>query len=358
MCKSSHHWTSSGEPHALRRKMILQAHGDEVRALVGNNPWTAAPIALAVVLQTAAALAVGLYGLPWWAVVALAWAVGSVGAGNLMAAHHEISHYLVFKSLTANRALSIIANCPLAAPLGSLFKQYHVDHHSEMGVNGMDTGIWTSHEAWWVHSPNWAVKLFFLIIFPIPFFFRPFYMRIQKKLDITDLLSWVVVPLYDAALCYCGGSSLKPLAFMLLSTYNGVGLHPIAGHVISEHVALGGDGQETHSCYDRYLNPLLYNFGYHVEHHDFPNIPWNRLPKLRHIAPEYYAHLTSYTSWTAVMWRFITDPSICITGVMTKRVARTGGAAVPASGRGKAAPAATPASAMPLLRGITSSSIH
>lgn len=34
--------------------------------------------------------------------------------------------------------------------------------------------------------------------------------------------------------------------------------------------------QETHSCYDRWLNPLLFNFGYHVEHHDFNNIPWTR----------------------------------------------------------------------------------
>ena len=94
---------------------------------------------------------------------------------------------------------------------------------------------------------------------------------------MSDLASWIVVPAFDVAISYCGGAwSLKPLAFLLLGTYMGVGLHPIAGHVVSEHVMMANDGQETHSCYDALLNPLLYNFGYHVEHHDFPNIPWNR----------------------------------------------------------------------------------
>ena len=47
--------------------------------------------------------------------------------------------------------------------------------------------------------------------------------------DWTDLACWVVVPIYDAALCYYGGGSLKPLAYILLGMYLGVGLHPIAG---------------------------------------------------------------------------------------------------------------------------------
>jgi sphingolipid delta-4 desaturase len=89
-------------------------------------------------------------------------------------------------------------------------------------------------------------------------------------------VSWIVVPAYDLALCYYGGRSIKPLAYLLAGTCIGVGLHPIAGHVISEHCNMMNDGQETHSCYDALLNPLLYNFGYHVEHHDFPNIPWTR----------------------------------------------------------------------------------
>ena len=93
--------------------------------------------------------------------------------------------------------------------------------------------------------------------------------------------------------------------------------------------------------------------GYHVEHHDFPTIPWTRLPQVRKIAPEFYAHLTSYPSWCHVIWRFVFDPAVGAKGVMTYRSERTGGT--------DGAPAArflTPASAMPLLRGITPASIH
>jgi sphingolipid delta-4 desaturase len=50
--------------------------------------------------------------------------------------------------------------------------------------------------------------------------------------------------------------------------------------------------------------------GYHNEHHDFAGIPWNNLPKLRRMAPEYYDSLKSYRSWTAVLLKFIFDPSM------------------------------------------------
>ena len=328
----------------------------QIRPLFGNDPWTLLPVVIAVILQTAAAASMGIYNVPWWVVCALAYAFGSFGAGNLMAAHHEISHFLVFKKPSWNKVLWIIANCPLGVPLGSLFKQYHVDHHASMGVDGVDTGIWTATEHWWVRRSA-TVKTLFLTIFPIPFFFRPFFMRIQKQLDLTDLASWIVIPAFDVALSYYAGYSLKPVAFLIMGTYHGVGLHPIAGHVISEHVNLTNDGQETHSCYDPYLNPLLYNFGYHVEHHDFPNIPWRRLPQLRGIAPEFYNHLTSYPTWSGVIWRFITDPNIGSTGVMVKRVKHTGGEMTSLAAAGKKI-VYTPVNDMPLMRGITATSIH
>jgi sphingolipid 4-desaturase/C4-monooxygenase len=59
--------------------------------------------------------------------------------------------------------------------------------------------------------------------------------------------------------------------------------------------------------------------GYHNEHHDFPSIPWTRLPKLHRIAKEFYDPLPAHKSWPMVTWRFITDGNIG----MWSRVKRT-----------------------------------
>jgi sphingolipid delta-4 desaturase len=85
-----------------------------------------------------------------------------------------------------------------------------------------------------------------------------------------------------------------------------VGLHPLGARWIQEHYTQD-PVQETFSYYGP-LNLLALNVGYHNEHHDFPSIPWNRLPQLRAMAPEFYDSLKSHTSWSRLLWEFVFNP--------------------------------------------------
>jgi len=96
------------------------------------------------------------------------------------------------------------------------------------------------------------------------------------------------------------------LAYLLLSLYFTMAMHPIAARLFQEHHVVT-DGQETYSYYG-WLNALSLNIGYHVEHHDFPAVPWTRLPALRRLASERYdGELTSHASWGQLWLRFFTD---------------------------------------------------
>ena len=87
-----------------------------------------------------------------------------------------------------------------------------------------------------------------------------------------------------------------------------LGLHPLGGRWIQEHYTTRA-GQETYSYYGP-LNKICFNMGFHNEHHDFPAVPWNKLPELRRIAPESYDSLKSYDSWVGVLRHFIFDRSM------------------------------------------------
>ena len=69
--------------------------------------------------------------------------------------------------------------------------------------------------------------------------------------------------------------------------------------------------QETYSYYGP-LNRVAINVGYHNEHHDFPSVPWSRLPLVKAIASPWYDSLVSHQSWTRLLCRFIFDPRLSL----------------------------------------------
>ncbi|PYK72489.1 MAG: fatty acid desaturase, partial [Verrucomicrobia bacterium] len=68
------------------------------------------------------------------------------------------------------------------------------------------------------------------------------------------------------------------------------------------------------------------------EHHDLPSIPWNNLPKLRALAPEFYDCLKYHSSWSRLLFQFIFDKRYTLFSRIERMKrsgnSRVGGAAV------------------------------
>jgi sphingolipid delta-4 desaturase len=116
-------------------------------------------------------------------------------------------------------------------------------------------------------------------------------------------------------------SLLGPMAlgYLLASTVFSVGLHPVGGRWIQEHFVLRHP-QETYSYYG-IGNVTALQIGHHNEHHDFSAVPWNRLPKVRALAPEFYDTLMWHPSWTGLVLRFVFDPSLSLHSRITRPAA-------------------------------------
>jgi sphingolipid delta-4 desaturase len=158
-------------------------------------------------------------------------------------------------------------------------------------------------------------QIFFYAIRPMTVYRVPFTWVHLVNAVVQVAFDWVLL---SALPSYFSANSLL---YLLLSSFLAGSLHPLAGHFIAEHYVYetvassardptnGIPIPETFSYYGP-LNFLTYNVGLHNEHHDFPAIPWTRLPVLHETAKEFYAHLPRHRSWTYAIWRFIWDDSV------------------------------------------------
>eukprot|EP01065_Artemidia_motanka_P051429 TRINITY_DN9080_c0_g1_i1.p1 TRINITY_DN9080_c0_g1~~TRINITY_DN9080_c0_g1_i1.p1 ORF type:complete len:320 (+),score=87.73 TRINITY_DN9080_c0_g1_i1:72-1031(+) len=296
MPASDYHWKYDDEPHASRRQQIMAKYGDQLRPLMGPE-WRTAPIVVALV---AAQLYFGVafQHLAWVPWLAACWVIGGTINHALFLAVHEITHNLAFKSTAANKILAFIANIPIGIPYAATFHGYHAEHHKYQGHDGIDTDIPTEFEARIIQGKvTKALFCFFQILF---YALRPCLTRSQR-IGSWHVANWLLVPfvLYQ----YITAVGMAPYFYLLMSTFCAGAWHPVSGHFLSEHFVFD-ERAETYSYYGP-LNVLAFNVGYHNEHHDFPFIPWSRLPQVRKIAPEFYDDLPQTKSWPGTIWDFI-----------------------------------------------------
>ncbi len=293
-------WSSADEPHAGRRREMLRKY-PQIKELYGPCARTKYTCTALVALQLGIAFA--LKDAPWWLIVLVAYVVGGLINQALLLAIHELSHNLAFRKPWHNRVFGVLINLPVGVPVAETFRYYHLLHHVHQGDERLDTDLPTELEGRWLR--HWPTKLVWLSCQGFAYALRPLFVH-PKRPTWAELANLVVQVAFNLAVYQLWG--IKALAYLPISSLIVMGLHPIAGHYLSEHYVFR-KGQETYSYYGP-LNLLAFNVGYHNEHHDFPYIPGSRLPQLKRMAPEFYDDLYAHRSWTKTLWSFVTDPTL------------------------------------------------
>jgi len=292
-------WADNNEPHASRREEILKKY-PQIKDLFVPEPLTFVVVTGILLLQLA--MVVFVQDVSWPVLLVCAYVVGGVCNHSLQLAAHELSHNLCWSNVIANKFTAIYCNFATGFPSSITFQRYHMEHHSSQGVDTMDADIPSSWEVSYFN--NTVLKICWLIAQPIWYAFRPLFIK-PKPFIFWEGVNWVFQVAFDVAIIYCFG--LKSMTYLWLATLLGLGLHPSAGHFIAEHYEIK-KGQETYSYYGPW-NLTNFNVGYHNEHHDFPRVPWTKLPEVKRIAKEYY-DLPCYDSYISVMMKYIFDESV------------------------------------------------
>jgi sphingolipid delta-4 desaturase len=288
------------EPHVARRKAITKAH-PEIKKLFGPDHKTKYTVLASMLLQVFSLHL--LQGAAWYTWLFCCYTLSGTINHMLTLAMHEAAHGLTAKGVTRNRIIGIFANLSMGIPASASFKRYHMEHHRFQGEDIMDVDIPCDLEGWFFRTT--ARKVLWCFLQPAFYSLRPMYVN-PKAPTKWEFINYACTVVFDATIVYFFG--ISGLAYLAFGTLLGMGIHPVAGHFISEHYVMAKD-QETYSYYGP-LNWFTFHVGYHNEHHDFPFVTGKNLAKVRAIAPEFYDDIPHYHSWSKVIWDYIVDEKI------------------------------------------------
>jgi len=297
-------YSNSPEPHISRTKQILKKY-PEIKKLMGRNPNTMYYIIGLVAMQIG--IAFFMSGVAWWIALIAAYVIGAFANHGLFVLIHECTHNMVFKNRTANMWAGILCDLPNAFPTSTEFRRYHLKHHAFQGHHDLDADLPSRWEAKLIGN-SVIGKTLWLLFFPLFQIIRKFRL---KEIKFTDNWTWInllTVLAFDVLIVYFWGWT--SFLYLFASLFFSVGLHPLGARWIQEHY-LVAPPQETYSYYGP-LNKLAFNVGYHNEHHDFSFVPWNNLPKIRDIAPEYYNTLVYHKSWTKLFFTWLWEGDLSL----------------------------------------------
>jgi len=310
--------------HLHRREDMLKKYGRQIKALYGTREekgvYTASIFILFLVHVT---LGFWVWDKSLKLRIALAATVGAFCVFNLQELFHEAFHQ---KNTTLERLflymLTIIADTVFLStgPNFSVYYRFeHARHHLYAGTfQDLDQGFFEHWQSSFSNFDNRLIQVLYglawLTVFSI-FTIEVFAM--ETLFGERHSLYWLMKNPKSGIFV-----TLLKLLFTAYCVYQGC----ITYFLLSGSFALGGFGHPyigfwivQHQCNSRTMfQPTisyggsriwhLLNFGalYHVEHHDFPLIPGNRIHKIREIAPEFYEHLHTVPSIFQSLWQWLT----------------------------------------------------
>ncbi|OWU86093.1 hypothetical protein ATO6_04325 [Oceanicola sp. 22II-s10i] len=299
--------------HNDMRRAAVSAHPD-LRGLAGTEPRTA--LALPVILLAHWGTAWAVSDAPIWVIFLAAFFVGQIAihaAGSLL---HETAHKLIFRGRRAKLAFDMGLEWIMSSYGKQLTYQYeHVtSHHPYIGDYERDyehEDICALQSRMMLRSENPVLQHILtglvLILHLLPLgsvLGDPLIRWINNrathrpqsdpdrhinaaKPPVGEMRLFMAVSLVsNLTLLWLLGPWALLYHLWALSLFLGkFGIWNL-GQSLSEHQ--GQDEVTPTRSYYGWLNWLLFNTGYHNEHHTFPAVPWNRLPALRSGAPEVF----------------------------------------------------------------------
>jgi sphingolipid delta-4 desaturase len=293
------HFMDHDEPHYTRRKMILDKH-PEIKKLMVLEPSTFWITIVLVALQVFICNAVK--DLSFWYLFLFTYAFGGFISNTFFILIHDLTHFTVFKSKKANQLTAILANLGNGIPSAMAFGKFHADHHNYLGRPNMDPDMPCEIE---IKFFNTTLRKIVHVVFLLTWYIVRPYTQGNKKPTNMELLNIAAIIAWDSFIFVMFG--WKSVFYLVVGSVAALGPNPVGFRYFAEHFEFSS-GQDTYSYYGP-ANLIMLNIGYHVEHHDFPNIPWRKLPQVKAMAPEFYDTIPAHTSYFRTLWQYVVDPN-------------------------------------------------
>jgi sphingolipid delta-4 desaturase len=357
--------SNSTQWHLDRRKKIIAKY-PAVTVIPRYNSFALIPMLIIPLLQFLLA-----YLTQYWSigvVCVIAWMFGSLCNFAMFNYSHELSHDLIHPKIRGrfHEFLLHYASILCISPsIYILFRFGHKPHHAKLGESLVSTAnkfltekypdIGLLQDRYYyelTHVTNekprglipfvfnnkilrlFSVGIYFPIVstikgvFLVHFallltYFKSLFLKRNKEYHkrINAIFIQMIV-FYCILVTLYSLSGPIVILYLLLSEaslrglfFNPIIIFPMTSHKMWEQEH---DYQPTTSTYNWLVSLILMKLNYHVEHHDFPDIPCRYLPHIKKIAPEFYVDLVSFTGIFDVLRQYYKSPHWYYAGAQSK----------------------------------------